>query len=124
MFHAPTFAGLRIKAEPLWSDLTRSRYALELALDYGCMQKLESFFYRHRSDAPRTAKTRKMEPKQIYVHGDYKNVSTTKQRNKEVSTTKQTHKQTHKQTDKQRHKQESEYEPLRAEMYIIGLSIL
>lgn len=74
MFHAPTIAGLGIKVEALWSDLTRSRFSLESALDYGCMQRLESFFYRHRADAPRTAKTRKMEPKQIYVHGDYKKV--------------------------------------------------
>lgn len=77
MFHAPTIAGLGIKVEALWSDLTRSRFSLESALDYGCMQRLESFFYRHRADAPRTAKTRKMEPKQIYVHGDYKKVGST-----------------------------------------------
>ena len=71
-FHAPTFAGLGIVAEPLWDDL--SRFAREMALDYGTMQRLESFFYRHRGETPRTAKTRKMEPKQIYVHGDYKKV--------------------------------------------------
>ena len=71
-FHAPTFAGLGIVAEALWDDL--SRFAREMALDYGIMQRLESFFYRHRKEPPRNAKTRKMEPKQIYVHGDYKKV--------------------------------------------------
>ena len=72
LFHAPTFGGLGIVALPLWDDL--SRFAREMALDYGTMQRLESFYYRHRNEKPRNAKTRKMEPKQIYVHGDYKKV--------------------------------------------------